>query len=57
MLAAFGYPLATAEVAAVMAEHLVAPDVGKTEIALIAAVADGRAVHRPAGDGALWSIA
>ena len=57
VLAAFGYPLATAEVAAVMAEHLVAPDVGKTETALIAAVADGRAVHRPAGDSALWSAA
>ena len=57
VLAAFGYPLATAEVAAVMAEHLVAPDVGKTEIALIAAVADGRAAHHPAGDGALWSVA
>ena len=57
VLAAFPYPLATAEVAAVMAEHLVAPDVAKAEVALIAAVADGRAVHRPAGDGALWSVA
>jgi protein-disulfide isomerase-like protein with CxxC motif len=57
VLRAFPYPLATAEVASVMAEHLVAPDLGKTEIALIAAVADGRATHRPAGDGALWSVA
>ena len=57
VLAAFAYPLATAEVAAVMAEHLVAPDVGKAEAALIAAVADGRAAHHPVGDGALWSVA
>jgi protein-disulfide isomerase-like protein with CxxC motif len=56
-LAAFPYPLATAEVAAIMAEHLVSPDVEKTERALIAAAAEGRAVHRPAGDGALWSPA
>jgi protein-disulfide isomerase-like protein with CxxC motif len=56
VLAAFPYPLATAEVAAVMAQHLLAPDIAKTETALIAAVADGRAVHRPAGDGALWSV-
>jgi len=56
VLEAFPYPLTTAEVAAVMAPHLVAPDVGTTEIALIAAVADGRAAHRPVGDGALWSI-
>jgi hypothetical protein len=27
-----------------------------TETALIEAVADGRAVHHPAGDGALWSL-
>jgi protein-disulfide isomerase-like protein with CxxC motif len=57
VLEAFPYPLTTAEVAAVMAEHLVAPDLDKTETALIAAVADGRAVHRPVGDGALWSLA
>ncbi len=56
-LAAFGYPLTTAEVAAIMAEHLVAPDLDKAETALIAATADGRAVHHPAGDGALWSLA
>ena len=57
VLAAFPYPLATAEVAAVMAPHLEPPDRDKTEQALIAATADGRAVHRPVGDGALWSIA
>jgi protein-disulfide isomerase-like protein with CxxC motif len=56
-LAAFPYPLATAEVAAVMAPHLVAPDIAATEAALIAASADGRALQRPAGDGALWSVA
>jgi protein-disulfide isomerase-like protein with CxxC motif len=57
VLAAFPYPLATAEVAAVMAEHLAGPDLEKTETALIAATAEGRAVHRAAGDGALWSVA
>jgi protein-disulfide isomerase-like protein with CxxC motif len=56
-LAAFGYPLATAEVAAIMAEHLTAPDLGTTEAALITASAEGRAVQHPAGDGALWSAA
>jgi protein-disulfide isomerase-like protein with CxxC motif len=57
VLAAFGYPLATAEVAAIMAEHLAAPDLEQAERALIGAVAEGRAVHRPIGDGALWSVA
>ena len=57
VLAAFPYPLATAEVAAVMAAHLEPPDLSKTEAALIAAAADRRAVHRPIGDGALWSVA
>jgi protein-disulfide isomerase-like protein with CxxC motif len=56
VLAAFPYPLTTAEVAAVMAPHLVAPDLAAIETALIAATADGRAQHRPAGDGALWSV-
>lgn len=56
-LAAFPYPLATAEVAAIMAPHLVAPDVGAAEQALIAATADGTVAHRPIGDGALWSVA
>lgn len=57
VLEAFPYPLATAEVAAVVAEHLEPPDLLGTETALIAAVADRRAVHRPNGDGALWSPA
>ncbi|MDX6721048.1 MAG: hypothetical protein QOJ63_3302 [Solirubrobacteraceae bacterium] len=56
-LAAFPYPLATVEVAAVMADHLAGPDLEQTEAALIAATAEGRAVHHPAGDGALWSVA
>ena len=57
MLAAFPYPLTTAEVAAVMAPHLVAPDPAAAEAALIEATAAGRAVHHPVGDGALWSVA
>ena len=57
VLAAFGYPLSTAEVAAVMAPHLEPADLLATETALIAATADGRARHRPTGDGALWSVA
>jgi protein-disulfide isomerase-like protein with CxxC motif len=57
VLAAFGYPLATAEVAAVMAEHLAIPDLAGAEAALIEAVGDGRAVRRAAGDGSLWTVA
>jgi protein-disulfide isomerase-like protein with CxxC motif len=57
VLAAFGYPLATVEVAAVMAERLQAPDHAATEAALIEAVGDGRAVRLPAGDGSLWTVA
>ena len=40
-----------------MAEHLTAPDLEKTEHALITATAEGRAAHHPTGDGALWSAA
>ena len=57
VLQAFAYPLATAEVAAVMAAHLAEPDLVATERALIVATAEGRAVHRPAGHSALWSAA
>jgi protein-disulfide isomerase-like protein with CxxC motif len=57
VLAAFVYPLATVEVAAVMAERLQAPDHAATEAALIEAVGDGRAVRLPAGDGSLWTVA
>lgn len=57
VLAEFPYPLATAEVAAVMTDHLGAPDIAAAEAALIAAVGDGRAVRTPVGDDALWSLA
>jgi protein-disulfide isomerase-like protein with CxxC motif len=57
VLAAFSYPLATAEVAAVMAEHLQAPDPAGTEAALVEAVGGGRAVRLPAGEGSLWAVA
>jgi 2-hydroxychromene-2-carboxylate isomerase len=56
-LAAFPYPLATAEVAAVMTAHLGVPDLTATEAALIGAVGDGRAVRRPAGNSSLWTCA
>ena len=56
-LAAFPYPLATAEVAAVMTAHLSEPDLSATEAALIGAVGDGRAVRRAAGGGSLWALA
>jgi protein-disulfide isomerase-like protein with CxxC motif len=57
VLAAFPYPLATAEVAAVMTPHLGEPDPSATEAALIGAVGDGRAVRRAAGGGSLWALA
>ena len=57
VLAEFPYPLATAEVAAAMAEHLEEPDRAGVEAALIAAVGEGRAVRLPAGNDALWAPA
>jgi protein-disulfide isomerase-like protein with CxxC motif len=57
VLAAFPYPLATAEVAAVMAPHLRAPDLSVTAVALIGAVGDGTAVRRAAGGRSLWAPA
>jgi protein-disulfide isomerase-like protein with CxxC motif len=57
VLAAFAYPLATAEVAAIMAEHLGVPDLAATEAALVEAVGAGRAGRLPAGDGSLWAVA
>jgi len=57
VLAPFPYALTTAEVAAVMTEHLAAPDVAAVEAALITAVGEGRATRRPAGDGSLWAPA
>jgi protein-disulfide isomerase-like protein with CxxC motif len=56
VLAAFDHPLATAEVAAVMAEHLEAPDLAAAEAGLVEAVGAGRAVRLPAGDGSLWAL-
>ena len=55
VLAAFAYPLTTAEVAAVMTEHLGAPDLTATEAALIGAVGERRAVRQAAGDSSLWA--
>jgi protein-disulfide isomerase-like protein with CxxC motif len=56
VLAAFPYPLASAEVAAAMAPHLGETDPLGTETALIEAVGEGRAVRTPAGNGSLWSV-
>ncbi len=57
VLAAFGYPLTTREVSAVMAPPMTAPDDAAAESALIAAVAEGSAQRESVGDGALWSLA
>ncbi|MDX6705714.1 MAG: hypothetical protein QOI48_1560 [Solirubrobacteraceae bacterium] len=57
VLAAFDYPLATAEVAAAMTEHLGLPDPSGAEQALIAATGEGRVRRIPAGDGSLWALA
>jgi hypothetical protein len=55
VLDGFPYPLTTAEVAAVMTEHLGVPDLTGVETALIAATGDGRVTRRPVGDGSLWA--
>jgi protein-disulfide isomerase-like protein with CxxC motif len=57
VLRAFPYPLTTAEVAAVMAEHLAVPDLATTEAALIGATGDGLVSRRAAADGSLWALA
>jgi 2-hydroxychromene-2-carboxylate isomerase len=57
VLSAFTYPLTTAEVAAVMAEHLAVPDLAAAEAGLIAATGGGLVSRRPVGDGSLWSLA
>jgi len=54
-LDAFRYPLTTAEVAAVMTEHLGIPDMAAVEAALITATGERRVVRQPAGDGSLWA--
>jgi 2-hydroxychromene-2-carboxylate isomerase len=57
VLRAFPYPLTTAEVAAVMAEHLAVPDLQAAGAGLIEATGDGLVSRRPAGDGSLWALA
>jgi 2-hydroxychromene-2-carboxylate isomerase len=57
VLSAFPYALTTAEVAAVMAEHLAVPDMVAVEAELITATGEGRVTRRPAGDGSLWALA
>ena len=57
VLSAFPYALTTAEVAAVMAEHLSVPDVVGVEAALITVTGEGHADRRPVGDGSLWALA
>ena len=56
VLNAFPYPLTTAEVAAVMTEHLGVPDLPAVEAALITATGEGRVARRPAADGSLWAL-
>jgi protein-disulfide isomerase-like protein with CxxC motif len=55
VLNAFPYPLTTAEVAAVMTEHLGVPDLLGVEAALITATGERRVDRRPLGDGSLWA--
>jgi 2-hydroxychromene-2-carboxylate isomerase len=57
VLRAFPYPLATAEVAAVMAAHLTLPDPIAAEDALIEAAGAGAVRRYGVGDGALWEKA
>lgn len=57
VLSEFPYALTTAEVAAVMAEHLEAPDPVAVEAALIAATGEGRVTRRAVGNGSLWAVA
>jgi 2-hydroxychromene-2-carboxylate isomerase len=56
LLEAFPYPLATAEVAAMLARGNDAPDVDAAEARLIELAAEDRVAREPAGDGALWSV-
>ncbi|MEA2419007.1 MAG: hypothetical protein QOE60_1213 [Thermoleophilaceae bacterium] len=55
VLNALPFPLTTAEVAAVMTEHLGVPNLAAVEAALITATGEGRAARRPVGDGSLWA--
>jgi protein-disulfide isomerase-like protein with CxxC motif len=56
VLAAFDHPLASAEIVAVMTPHLGVPDPVGVELALIEAVAEGRALRIEAGNSALWAL-
>ena len=56
VLAAFPYPLASAEVAAAMTAHLGVPDLLAAETALIRAVGAGTVVRTAAGNSSLWSL-
>ncbi len=57
VLAAFDYPLATQEVAAVMAAPLAGADSAAAEDALISACAAGTVRREALGDDALWRLA
>jgi 2-hydroxychromene-2-carboxylate isomerase len=56
VLETLGHPLTTAEVAAVMTEHLGVPDLDRAENELIAACGEGRVEREPVGDGSLWRL-
>ncbi len=56
VLAAFSYPLASAEIAAAMTPHLGVPDLVAAEVALIGAVGEGRVARTAAGNSSLWSL-
>ncbi|MFL5883606.1 MAG: hypothetical protein ACJ77M_00930 [Thermoleophilaceae bacterium] len=56
VLNALPYPLTTAEVAAVMTEHLGVPDLAGAEAALIAATGEGHVERQALGDGSLWAL-
>ena len=56
VLAAFPYPLASAEVAAAMTPHLGVPDLLAAETALIGAAGEGAVVRTAAGNSSLWSL-
>jgi len=56
VLETLGHPLTTAEVAAVMTEHLGVPDFDRAENELIAACGEGRVEREPIGDGSLWRL-
>jgi 2-hydroxychromene-2-carboxylate isomerase len=57
VLDTFPFAMTTAEVAAVMTEHLGVPDLAAVGAGLITATGEGRVARRPAGDGSLWAPA